>query len=384
MPMMTTLTTISGQKSFGSPYIIPANSVIMVNGTYSAAIGTWDLYSDAVNKLIVGTIDQANVGVSFASSGLSTSTAGTIGTGGSHTGSGLFGSGGSGNLTGYQDDGAAGAHSHTNTWNVDTLTANSDIKPVHTTFTFLKTSSNTTSFPANTVHISATNIYSGTQQLATTSNRYIVGGNTRTNFPATSHSMTHTTTAESPSHSHQNLTRFARTQSDVYGALVQVASFNYYNPAHSHTLTKSVTLSNLRGKLLKIWLAAASSIPKSSVVIMYCGDLSTLPSYWKVCDGTNGTVDMQNYFLGYATSSATADNTVTSANTTYTLVNPSSTASNNYYHGHYSSSTAYQTQMYIYHTLGNQPHSHSITGGTLTTNYEPDHLKLAFIQLIPS
>lgn len=356
----------------------------MVNGTYSAAIGTWDLYSDAVDKLIVGTIEQANVGVSFASSGLSTSTAGTISSGGSHTGSGLYVSGGSGGVTGYGYDAAGGAHTHTNSWGVSSLTANSNIKPVHTTFTFLKTSSNTTSFPVNTVHISETNIYSGTQQLATTSNRYIVGGNTKTNYAATSHSMTHTTTVESPSHAHQNTSQYARTDSAVYGALVQNASSNYYNPGHSHTLTKSVTLSNLKGKLLKIWLAAASSIPKSSVVIMYCGDLSTLPSYWKVCDGTNATVDMQNYFLGYATSSATADNTVTSANTTYTLNNPSTTVSDNYYHGHISNSNGYYTQMYMYHTLGNHTHSHSITGGTLTTNYEPGHLKLAFIQFIPS
>ena len=71
MPLMTTLTTISAQKSFGSPYIIPANSVIIMDGTYTSAIGTWDLYTDADGKLIVGTIDQGNVGVSFASSGQS-------------------------------------------------------------------------------------------------------------------------------------------------------------------------------------------------------------------------------------------------------------------------------------------------------------------------
>ena len=38
MPLMTTLTTISAQKSFGPSYIIPANSVIIFDGTYSAAI----------------------------------------------------------------------------------------------------------------------------------------------------------------------------------------------------------------------------------------------------------------------------------------------------------------------------------------------------------
>jgi hypothetical protein len=175
-----------------------------------------------------------------------------------------------------------------------------------------------------------------------------------------------------------------RTTPSVSGPLVQNAGSFDYNPAHSHTLTKTASISNLRGKLLKIWLAASSSIPKSSVVIMYCGDLSTLPSYWKVCDGTNGTVDMQNYFLGYATSSATSHNTTTAANTQYTLSNNTETVMDIWQHAHYSASTGYQTQMYVNHALGQHSHNHSVGDSTLTSNYEPSHLKLAFIQLIPS
>ena len=380
---MTTLTTISAQKSFGASYIIPANSVIMVDGTYSAAIGTWDLYSNASNKLIVGTTEQVNVGVAFASTGQSTSIAGSIGTGGSHYGNSLAVPGDTGGFNGYRNDGPAGDHTHNNTWNVSTLTANSDIKPVHTTFTLLRTNVDTTSFPANTVHISATNIYTGTQQLATSSNRFIVGGSTKTNYSATSHSMTHTTEDDPANHNHFNPV-LNRTTSSVYGALVQNASFFDIQPLHNHTLTKTVLISNLKGKLLKIWLAAASSIPKSSVVIMYCGDLSTLPSYWKVCDGTNGTIDMQNYFLGYATSSVTAHETVTASNTQYQLTSQNDTTVNSWQHAHYSNGFGYYTQMYVYHSLGDQGHTHAVSGGSLTSNYEPPHLKLAFIQLIPS
>ena len=383
MPLMTTLTTISAQKSFGPSYIIPANSVIMMDGTYSAAIGTWDLYSDALDKLIVGTTEQVNVGVAFASTGQSSSTAGSIGSAGEHYGASTGIPGGTGSLTGYANDGIAGNHTHSSTWIASTANSSSDIKPVHTTYTLLRTNANTTFFPANTVHISATNIYSGTQQLATSTNRYIVGGSNKTNYAATSHSITHTTSDESSSHNHINYV-YTRVNSAYYGALSQNGNSSDYQPAHNHTFTKTVSISNLRGKLLKVWLAAASSIPKSSVVIMYCGDLSILPSYWKVCDGTNGTIDMQNYFLGYATSSATAHETVTAASTQYELSSDSTTSSNNWQHGHYALNYGYNTTMYVNHVIGNNPHSHTVSGGSLTSNYEPPHLKLAFIQLIPS
>jgi hypothetical protein len=117
---------------------------------------------------------------------------------------------------------------------------------------------------------------------------------------------------------------------------------------------------------------------------MYCGDLSVLPSYWKVCDGTNGTVDMQNYFLGYASSSGTSHDTLTSSNTEYTLNNPNTTATDIWQHGHYLSGSGYSTQMYVNHLISNNEHAHSVSSSTLTSNYEPACIKLAFIQLIPS
>jgi hypothetical protein len=384
MPLMTTLTTISAQKSFGASYIIPANSVIMMDGTYSAAIGTWDLYSDALNKLIVGTTEQVNVGVAFASTGQSSSTAGSIGSQGDHYGASFGVPGGTGSLTGYQNNGIAGNHTHSSTWIASTANSSSDIKPVHTTYTLLRTNANTTFFPANTVHISATNIYSGTQELAQSSNRYIVGGSNKTYVAATSHSITHTTSDDGANHNHFNGATYARVNSAFYGALSQNGYTSDYQPEHNHTLTKTVSISNLRGKLLKVWLAAASSIPKSSVIIMYCGDLSILPSYWKVCDGTNGTIDMQNYFLGYATSSATAHETVTSASTQYTLNADIYTSSNDWQHSHYAYNLGYQTNMYVNHLYGNHSHNHTVSGGSLTSNYEPACIKLAFIQLIPS
>lgn len=382
MPMMTMLTTISGQKSFGPSYIIPANSIILYNGTYSSAIGTWDLYSDANNMLIVGTATQGSIATTQASSGQSNSTIGTIASGGDHTGTGRFIVGGSGNINGYNYVASAGAHTHTNTWDVSSSTANSNIKPVHTTFTLLKTSSDTFSFPANTVHIAATNLYSGTQQLASASDRYIVGGSSRADVTATTHSMAYTTANENVSHSHSGGS-LTRVTAQVYGSLQSTGQFYNYTTSHQHTLTKTVAINKLKGKLMKVWLSAQSQIPKSSLILMYCGDLSLLPSYWKVCDGNNGTVDMQNYFLGYATSSATTHGATTAANTEYTLNDPTTTSTTGWSHAHFEATSAYYTSMYAYHQMSTINHSHGVSGGTLYSNYEPEHFKLAFIQLIP-
>lgn len=382
MPLMTTLTSISAQKSSGSPYIIPADSIILYNGTYSAAIGTWDLYAAANNMLIVGTATQGSIATTQASSGQSNSSIGTMATGGDHYGTYRNIVGGSGNINGYQYLTMAGGHTHTS-WDVSTATSNSAIKPAHTKFTFLRTSANTSTFPANTVHISSTNLYTGaTQQLSSSVDRYIVGSNTRADVSATTHSMTYTTSADVIDHSHSGGS-LSRVTAQVYGSQQNAGSFGYDNPPHSHTLTKTVAIDKLKGKLLKLWLSAQSQIPKSSLILMYCGDLSTLPSYWKVCDGNNGTVDMQNYFLGYATSSATAHDTVTSANTQYTLTDPTATESGNWTHAHFSAGYYYYTIMGAYHSYYNAAHTHGMSGGTIYSNYEPDHFKLAFIQLIP-
>jgi hypothetical protein len=382
MPLLTTLTSIARQKSAGASYIIPANSIILYNGTYTSAIGSWDLYAAANNMLIVGTATQGSIATTQVSSGGSNSTLGTMSTGGDHYGNGLNIVGGGGNINGYGYQTLAGGHTHTS-WDISSASANSAIKPVHTKFTFLKTSTDTTTFPANTVHISSTSLYTGaTQQLAATSDRYIVGSNARTDVAATTHSMTYTASSDTINHSHSggSLTRVTAT---VYGTLQNTGSSNQVINGHNHTLTKTVAIDKLKGKLLKLWLSAQSQIPKSSLVLMYSGDLSLLPSYWKVCDGTNGTIDMQGYFLGYATSSATAHDTVTSANTQYTLTDPTATATGSWTHSHFGAIQAYYTSMYAYHSMTDTSHTHGMSGGTIYSNYEPDHFKLAFIQLVP-
>lgn len=374
---------LSVKSSFGgftSPYvyIIPADSVILYNGTYSAAVDGWDIYSAAANSFIVGTATQGEIATATAASGSTVAAVTSLATAGLHYGSGVSGAGGSGSAS--YDNISAGDHTHTVT--PASITLSTEMKPISTTITMLRTLTEQRFFPANTIHINGTNLVSGTQKLAATSNRYVSGGSTVTDNAATSHAPTFTVaTISSGSHNH---TPYVGSGSVATGYGTGASNPLYVGASstfHNHVVAGSASITALKGKLLKLWIAAARQLPKSATVVMYCGNLSLLPSYWKVCDGTNGTMDMQGYFVGYATSSATAHGAVTSESTTYSNTAPTA-ASDNFSHAHYVLGVSTASSQTYPHGQGNFAHTHTVNGGSLTTDAFPANIKLAFIQLV--
>jgi hypothetical protein len=372
---------LSVKSSFGgftSPYVykIPADTVIFYNGTYSAPVDGWELYSAATDKFIIGTTTQGEVGVVTAASGSTTATATSLSTAGAHSGN--FNPPSAGGYTSLTTA-AKVAGDHTHTISPTSASATSEIKPIHTKITMLRTTAEQKFFPVNTIHIGATNIFGGTQKLAATSDRYISGSTEVADGAATDQSVTLTADYYVSSHSH------SYPPYDTYGgALTSSYQQNYdsgYDSAHTHVVTATASITALKGKLLKLWIAASKQLPKSSVVVMYCGDISTLPSYWKICDGTNGTVDMTGYFLGYATSAATDHGAVTSETNTYTTSGPTA-ASDPYTHAHYLLSYGYYTTTYRAHASQNVTHTHTVAGGSVTSDALPASIKLAFIQLV--
>jgi len=375
---MTLLAVKSSLGGFTSPYVytIPADTVIFYNGTYSAPVDGWDLYSDAASQFIVGTASQAEVATTTAASGSSTATATSLSTAGAHTGASVSVAGGYVSLSSAQR--SAGEHTHAITAGGTTST---EMKPISTTITMLRTTTEQRFFPANTIHINGTNLVGGTQKLAATSNRYISGGSSVVDNAAVNHTITLTAaTYSSNSHFHGNppYTDYGSTQTSI----LQTSYTASASPStHTHVVSATASISALKGKLLKLWIAASRQLPKSATVVMYCGNLSLLPTYWKVCDGTNGTIDMQGYFVGYATSAATAHGTVTSETTTYATTGPTA-ASDPYTHAHYSRSDVYYTQIFKNHGQSTVTHTHAVEGGSVTSDALPASIKLAFIQLV--
>ena len=367
----------SSLGGFTSPYVyaIPADTVIFYNGTYSAPVNGWVLYSDAANKFIIGTGTQGEIGTISAASGSSVATATSLATAGAHTGNEVPTPGGYTALNvGLQ---STGEHTHAITANG---TDSSELKPINSTITMLRTTTQKQFFPANTIHINQNNLVGGTQKLANTSNRYIAGGSSVTDNAATSHLMTLTATDySSGSHSH-NFAPFTSYGNALTSGL-QLSYGSGFDSTHSHVVTATATINALKGKLLKLWIAASAQLPKAATIVMYCGNLSALPVYWKICDGTNGTVDMRGYFLGYANSSLTAHGAVTSETNTYTTSGPTA-ASDPYTHLHFLRSDSYYTQVYKYHGTTTVTHTHAISGGSVTSDALPANIKLAFIQLV--
>lgn len=372
---------LSVKSSFGgftSPYVytIPIDSVIFYNGTYSAPVDGWELYTDAADKFIVGTATQIDIATTTAASGSSTATATSMSTAGAHTGASVNYPGGYVSLSSSRR--SSGDHTHSITAGG---TDSSAIKPIGTTMTMLRTTSEQRFFPANTIHINGTNLVGGTQKLAATSDRYIAGGSSVVDTAATAHTMTLTaSTYSSGSHSH-DLTPYTDYGGTQTSSLQTSYGLGASPTTHTHAVTATASISALKGKLLKLWIAASRQLPKSATVVMYCGNLSLLPPYWKVCDGTNGTVDMQGYFLGYATSAATAHGAVTSETNTYSTTGPTA-ATNPYTHAHFSRSDNYYTQIYKNHGSTTTTHTHTVAGGSVTSDALPANIKLAFIQLV--
>lgn len=105
--------------------------------------------------------------------------------------------------------------------------------------------------------------------------------------------------------------------------------------------------------------AIALAIP-AGVILMWSGSIASIPTGWKICDGTNGTPDLRNRFVVGAGSSYTVSNTGGSADAI--VVSHTHSASS-------SSSSSFSGNALGSHRHWDNGHTHgynwkSITGGT--------------------
>jgi hypothetical protein len=364
---------------------IPQGALIMYNAATDPGLTGWTRYSAADNKFIKGTATQGEIGTitannntSWQNSGYSSST----GTGGSHQG----------NTANYQDfapgstfpqtnvdyyQTTAGGHSHSVTWFPG---AGSDLNPDSTNYILLEATQEHRKLPVNTVVGRSTQPTSSTQEVSTTTYRYIRGGTSYTNTAATSRTLNGSADYQGGGHVHGP----SYYTGLINGGTTNTASSQTKNSltagSHTHTITGTVTGYRLSGKLLKLWKLASELVPDDNIVIMYTGNISSLPSYWKVCDGTNGTPNMVNYFLGYSTI-ATAHDSITGYDS---IASIGSLSTDSWSHSHITATVTSRIGYPIsnYHTTYSASHSHTINTYPSGDNvFQPDEIKLCFIQL---
>jgi hypothetical protein len=270
--------------------------------------------------------------------------------------------------------------------------------------TFLIATSDQREFPPNTLHIRNNSDSGWTQKLAT---------NPGSPYFNTVRNIRGTPGAVSPGETDYASVSLAITSSSTSGGHDHyVAQTSYTNPAtgtslgggsypapgyigsqtvfptaqdHSHPVSSTFAIKNLQSKALKLWVAAQASGLLLDTMVMYAGNISTLPSYWKLCNGLSGTVDMSNVYLSHSSSGGTSHGATFAKNAN--IIGTASTVSWTHNHGYGTGGApapGSATKDY-YHTSGPAPHGHSYSSTTtITETYKPNTIELAFIQFIPT
>jgi len=362
---------------------VPANVILPwnANSVVMAAPPGWSKYTGFSDRLILGTSTPEEVGITGSGGGTATITASTGGSG-SHLLTGLsadaarespplnpdpFGSSQVYNQT-------SGLHTHTASGSINV----SDVLPNTISTPFLTTTSPRSMLPPNVVVFKSTApSWPSHFDYRPSGSGYFYGSN----IPSWQSRRTPKTitTAGSGSHGHSNGTTL--TNYYVFNGL---ARRGVVDGSHTHTLTVGVTAA-VKSKMLKPWISQLAQFIEVGMILMYNGNLEELPLGWVVCNGTNGTVDMTDYFLGYSTTEI-HDSIISSSNTVTSSVQSGEGVSQiNWFHPNVSEQLNLSRGNPIYHganTTSGAVHSHTVTSLTTTdvVNYTPPFRKIAFIE----
>lgn len=266
-----------------------------------------------------------------------------------------------------------GSHTH---GNGGTFSYSGQITPDRITVNFLRSTEVTYELPVDSV------IFRGdvptkasATAIITNGTRYITGsgtgagtltGGNRTQF-------IEWTTATAGSHYHSPSNNRARGLSG--------AGFNYdtaFAGSHFHSISRTVTQSIFgTTTLLNAWQILSTLVPESNMIIMYLGSLSSLTAPWYVCNGTKGTINLQNRYIAMSNTaihgSELSSDTLNGTNT----VNTSSSATHAHigsytnFRGTTPSSASHQSQFWF--------HDHSFSMQT-NSGASPPRVALHFIQ----
>jgi hypothetical protein len=367
---------------------IPTGVVIMYSAAADPGLSGWTRYSAADGKFIKGTATQGEIGTVTANN--NTTWSGSAyssytSTDGSHQGPSANYQGFAANPTNifpqtnvYLYQNTAGGHNHTFTFFPG---VGSDLNPPSTDYILLQSTEEKRSLPLGAILSRSTQPTGAVQQVGATSYRYIRGGSTYTNTAGSSRTLNGSSDYYG-THDHGFGLYLARLSGGTTNTALSQTPQSLSPGSHNHTITGSITGLRLTGKILKLWQLASEMIDlEDNIILMYTGNIANLPTYWKVCNGANGTPNMVNYFLGYSNLSTTAHDTTTAYATSVSI---GSVSTATWSHGHISATTSsligYGTSNL--HTTTNVSHSHSLNSNPSGSNvFQPDEIKLCFIQL---
>lgn len=330
-----------------SGILVPSGLIIPYNGT-TAPTG-WTLFTSADGKFIIGAGNTYAVAATGGNTSLTTAASDSAG---SHSVAspstytypsgtyGIYGSAG------------AGSHTHTLTYSYE---------PPYYGLRLIKADSDLSYLPAKAVMFSGSSL-SGLSRFSSGDGKLF---SSRTSIGAGgSNDVGAGTSSSSGSHAHGTS---KSSMSFTSGTVGQAAG------SHTHSTVAFEITPNLYRALLSAWTDASNAFNLQTGMYAFYENV-TPPDGWLLCNGSNGTLDLRDYFIAFTdeTDDGTRDGDGT-------LTVPEITvSSDNFSHGHATSDYCGKVSQYHHQNI-NYAHDHVIVGSTPT--YLPPYYALAIIQL---
>lgn len=390
MPILTTFAgaaaRVYGLGGAAAAPVLPANTLMMWSVTDTSSVPTgWAIHTVSQDKFFMGANTLATVGtVTSPSTGSSTFLPVTSSSSGAHSGTSFVHPANTYSGTSTNGNGnTASTHEHTGSsaLTADAVVPDAEILPV------IKNTNQQSKIPANTIVFrktqpSSLNFLSYTPNMP--SSRLWCGyrGGSSKGYANTSGALSGSS-ASGGAHTHAP---FASS----YGGSYTIGGGYAWNlwtsgsVAHTHNITAYAAIT-LKSKTLTAWLSSQEENVEYGMIVMCIGPINALPPGWRVCDGTLGTPDMVGWYLGRSTTVTTHGDTISSIHFARSDPDTSlvgSMATYNWPHSHQGAANSAFSGLNGLHVLGDKPHSHTLTvaGTAEITNYDPGHIKVAFIQ----
>lgn len=328
---------------------IPAGLIVPYNGT--TAPSGWTLFTSADGKFLIGAGNTYAVGATGGSTSLTTASSDSQGGHSVMSPSTLVRDSAS-TIEGAKKY-TAGAHTHTLTYNYT---------PSYYGLRLIKADSELPTFPPKAVIFSGSSVSglsrfsSGDGALFSPRSSLGAGG---------SNSIGATTSSSDGVHSHGE----DNGQGGFTGSFYPLTSAG----GHTHSNSTFVITPNLYRVLLSAWTDASNAFNlKVGMYAFY--ENTTPPDGWYLCNGSNGTLDLRDYFIEFTDED---DDGTKTGNGTLSV--PDITlATSTWSHTHASVTQCLNENQYD-HQSTSVSHGHTIAGTTPT--FLPQYYALAIIQL---
>jgi len=375
----------------------PLGSIVPYYGTNVPALADWSLYTNGSSGSTVTTTPLTYISATtnptklqtFSSLAYSGNPDGarlasvnpSVGgiTTGAHTGTSSFTSGawklGSSNLNNVSNL-TAGGHYHTGGGTYD-VSLYFPVNPSKATVRLLRANKATPTIPAGTIAFRnpATGTY-GTRLYANNKATYLINGTTggsMSNPEGTYTASRNTGSAGTHQHNGNNYLFYASTP-NTYPTALSAGS-------HSHLMTASMYQDLMRDTLvLSAWQSLAERVPATDVIVMYNGLISDLTGTgWYLCNGTNGTLNINEVFVGLSQDNSwgLSWGTLSPSNARFNSITMDNGTSAT--HGHNTGTTG-GAGVGAYHPSQSWAHTHPVTTTSGLLDYIGRKYYLYFIQ----